>query len=170
MASTLQGQREGAKESGLNIVLDEGYSATAPDLSSLNDASWKRGAGRTWSLHTGYNPDISLFLRQARELGLRFSALVGHGAGYTDYTRIKQDGGHQRHYFLRRRSDLDLGHQPQIASRTAADDPDGRRCVHLKAKPDTIIKSPHVGMAPSTHDRLHSRAARAITKYGGVER
>src|SRR5271170_1452965 len=27
-------------------------------------------------------PDITLFLRQARELGLRFSALVGQGAGY----------------------------------------------------------------------------------------
>jgi ABC-type branched-subunit amino acid transport system substrate-binding protein len=33
--------------------------------------------------HTGYNPDITLFLGQARELGLKFSTLIGHGAGST---------------------------------------------------------------------------------------
>ena len=33
-------------------------------------------------LHTGYNPDITLFLRQAREQGLKWGALIGHGAGY----------------------------------------------------------------------------------------
>jgi branched-chain amino acid transport system substrate-binding protein len=33
------------------------------------------------SFPIGYNPDITLFLRQAREAGLRFKMLVGNGAG-----------------------------------------------------------------------------------------
>jgi branched-chain amino acid transport system substrate-binding protein len=33
-------------------------------------------------LHTGQNQDITLFLRQAKEQGLKWQALVGHGAGY----------------------------------------------------------------------------------------
>ena len=31
--------------------------------------------------HAGYNPDITLFLRQARESGLRFKMLIGAGGG-----------------------------------------------------------------------------------------
>jgi hypothetical protein len=39
----------------------------------------------------------------------------------------------------------------------------------LKAKPDTIIKSPHVGMAASnTYLFLSDVLPRAIKKYGGV--
>jgi branched-chain amino acid transport system substrate-binding protein len=41
-------------------------------------------------LHTGYNPDITLFLRQSRELGLRWRALIGHGAGYGQIDRLQQ--------------------------------------------------------------------------------
>ena len=93
-----KGNEEGAKEGGLNVVLDEGYSATAPDLSSL--VTKLKRARPDVIFHTGYNPDISLFLRQARELGLRFSALIGHGAGYTDYTRIKQAVGTDANYFF----------------------------------------------------------------------
>src|SRR5690349_23805033 len=78
-----KGNEEGAKKAGFNIVLKEGYSATAPDLSPLV-TKLKRGRPDV-IFHTGYNPDISLFLRQARELGLRFGALVGHGAGYGVY-------------------------------------------------------------------------------------
>jgi branched-chain amino acid transport system substrate-binding protein len=51
-------------------------------------------------LHTGYNPDISLFLRQAREGGLRFQALIGHGAGYTDYNKLKASAGTDVNYFM----------------------------------------------------------------------
>jgi branched-chain amino acid transport system substrate-binding protein len=40
--------------------------------------------------HTGYNPDITLFLRQARELGLHFGTLIGHGAGHGVYSKIKE--------------------------------------------------------------------------------
>ena len=53
------------KEKGLPIVLKEAYSASAPDLSSL--VSKLRRAQADIILHAGYNPDITLFLRQGRE-------------------------------------------------------------------------------------------------------
>ena len=61
------------------MLVNEGYSASAPDLSSLV-TKLKRGQPDV-IFHTGYNPDITLFLREARELGLKFSTLIGHGAG-----------------------------------------------------------------------------------------
>jgi branched-chain amino acid transport system substrate-binding protein len=120
-------------------------------------------------LHTGYNPDISLFLRQARELGLRFDALIGHGAGYTDYTKIKSTVGNDANYFF----DVDpisiwetnpKALQPELPPliKMVGD-------AYMKAKPDTVIKSPHVGMAASnTYLFLSDVLPRAITKYGGV--
>src|SRR5919198_1718325 len=86
-----KGNEEGARTAGFNVVLKEGYSATTPDLSSLV-IKLKR-ARPDVLFHTGYNPDIALFLRQAREQGLKFSALVGHGAGYGVYDKLKEAGG-----------------------------------------------------------------------------
>src|SRR5215467_2961525 len=83
---------------GIQVVLKEGYSATAPDLSSL--VTKLKRARPDVILHTGYNPDISLFLRQAREGGLHFSALIGHGAGYTDYNGIKAAVGNDANFFF----------------------------------------------------------------------
>jgi hypothetical protein len=80
------------------VVDDEGYSASAPDLSSL--VSRLRLVQPDVIFHTGYNPDISLFLRQARERGLTFSALVGHGAGYTAYSRLKESVRNDANYFF----------------------------------------------------------------------
>src|SRR3954451_12026530 len=73
-----KGNVAGAKKAGFNIVLKEGYSATAPDLSAL--VTKLKRAQPDVIFHTGYNPDITLLLRQAREQGLKFGALVGHGA------------------------------------------------------------------------------------------
>src|SRR5499427_2590655 len=80
-----------AKEKGLQIVLREGYSATAPDLSSLV-TKLKRAQADVIS-HCGYNPDITLFLRQARESGLRFRMLVGNGAGYSQLDKLRTTFG-----------------------------------------------------------------------------
>src|SRR6266566_3119768 len=91
-----KGNEEGAKKAGFNVVLKEGYSATAPDLSSLV-IKLKR-ARPDVLFHTGYNPDIVLFLRQAREQGLRFHALVGHGAGYGVYDELKEAVGKDVNY------------------------------------------------------------------------
>jgi len=162
-----KGNEEGAKKGGLTVVMDEGYSVASPDLSSL--VTKLKRARPDVILHTGYNPDISLFLRQARELGLRFDALIGHGAGYTDYTKIKSTVGNDANYFF----DVDpisiwetnpKALQPELPPliKMVGD-------AYMKAKPDTVIKSPHVGMAASnTYLFLSDVLPRAITKYGGV--
>jgi branched-chain amino acid transport system substrate-binding protein len=72
-------------------VLREGYSASAPDLSSLV-TKLKRANADVIS-HAGYNPDITLFLRQARESGLRFKMLVGAGAGYSQLDKLRATFG-----------------------------------------------------------------------------
>ena len=55
-------------------------------------------------LHTGYNPDITLFLRQAKEQGLKFKALIGHGAGYSQIDKLIETFKDDVNYFLQRRS------------------------------------------------------------------
>jgi branched-chain amino acid transport system substrate-binding protein len=70
-----------AKKLGMQIVLKEGFSAQAPDLSSL--VTKLRASRPDVIFHTGYNPDIALFLRQAKEQGLRVKIYVGHGAGHS---------------------------------------------------------------------------------------
>jgi ABC-type branched-subunit amino acid transport system substrate-binding protein len=49
----------------MQIVHKEAYSATTTDLSAM--VSKLRRAQPDVILHTGYNPDITLFLRQAKE-------------------------------------------------------------------------------------------------------
>jgi branched-chain amino acid transport system substrate-binding protein len=72
-------------------VLKEGYSAQAADLSSL--VTKLRASRPDVLFHTGYNPDISLFLRQAKEQGLRVRAYVGHGAGHSQLDKLKEAFG-----------------------------------------------------------------------------
>ncbi|HLH90519.1 MAG TPA: ABC transporter substrate-binding protein [Xanthobacteraceae bacterium] len=79
------------KEKGLQVVLHEAYSASAPDLSSLV-TKLKRANADVIS-HAGYNPDITLFLRQARDAGLHFKMLVGNGAGYSQLDKIRATFG-----------------------------------------------------------------------------
>lgn len=80
------GNESACKKHGMQVVLKEGYAATAPDLSPLV-TKLKRGRPDV-ILHTGYNPDITLFLRQAREQGLKWAALIGHGAGYGQFDKL----------------------------------------------------------------------------------
>src|SRR5262249_54251520 len=80
-----------SKEAGLQIVLKEGYSASAPDLSALVTKIKRSGADVI--SHAGYNPDITLFLRQARENGLRFKMLFGAGAGYSQLDKLRATFG-----------------------------------------------------------------------------
>lgn len=82
---------EVCKRYGMQVVLKEGYTATAPDLSSL--VTKLRRARPDVILHTGYNPDITLFWRQAREQGLKWGALIGHGAGYSQYDKLRETLG-----------------------------------------------------------------------------
>ncbi|HLX81428.1 MAG TPA: ABC transporter substrate-binding protein, partial [Burkholderiales bacterium] len=80
-----------AKEAGIQILVNEAYSATTSDLSAL--VTKLKRAGADVILHTGYNPDITLFLRQAREAGLKFKMLIGHGAGYSQRDKLRETFG-----------------------------------------------------------------------------
>jgi branched-chain amino acid transport system substrate-binding protein len=80
-----------SKQEGLQVVFKEGYSASAPDLSVLVTKIKRSGADVI--SHAGYNPDITLFLRQAREGGLRFKMLFGAGAGYSQLDKLRATFG-----------------------------------------------------------------------------
>jgi branched-chain amino acid transport system substrate-binding protein len=82
-----------AKKQGMQVVLKEGYSAQAADLSSL--VTKLRAARPDVLFHTGYNPDINLFLRQSKEQGLRVRAYMGHGAGHSQLDKLKEAFGNE---------------------------------------------------------------------------
>ncbi len=85
-AGVASGNESSCKGFGMQVVLKEGYAATSPDLSPL--VTKLKRARPDVILHTGYNPDITLFLRQSKEQGLKWSALIGHGAGYGQYDKL----------------------------------------------------------------------------------
>jgi branched-chain amino acid transport system substrate-binding protein len=82
-----------ARKQGMQVVLKEGFSVQAPDLSSL--VTKLRAARPDVIFHTGYNPDIALFLRQAKEQGLRMKIYVGHGAGHSQLAKLKEGFGNE---------------------------------------------------------------------------
>ena len=163
-----KGDELGAKKQGFNIVLKEGYSISAPDLSAL--VTKLKRAKPDVIFHTGYNPDITLLLRQAREQGLKFGALVGQGAGYGVYDKLKDSLGADSNYlfnidpisiWLTNPKSLDPKLPPII--QMVGDEFD-------KLKPGTPIKSAHIGMAASnTYLFFTEVMPRAIKKYGGVD-
>jgi len=85
-AGVASGNEVTCKKLGMQVVLKEGYAATSPDLSPL--VTKLKRARPDVILHTGYNPDITLFLRQSREQGLKWAALIGHGAGYGQFDKL----------------------------------------------------------------------------------
>src|ERR1700710_1985326 len=163
-----KGNVAGAKKACFNIVLKEGYSATAPDLSAL--VTKLKRAQPDVIFHTGYNPDITLLLRQAREQGLKFGALVGHGAGYGVYEKLKEGlGGDAKFIFNTDPISIWLANQKTM-------DPKLPAVIKMvgeefdKVKPGVAIRSAHVGMAASnTYVFLTEVMPRAIKKYGGVD-
>jgi ABC-type branched-subunit amino acid transport system substrate-binding protein len=163
-----KGNVAGAKKAGFNVVLKEGYSATAPDLSAL--VTKLKRAQPDVIFHTGYNPDITLLLRQGREQGLKFGALMGHGAGYGVYEKLKEGLGTDVNYvfntdpisiWLANQKTMDLKLPPII--KIVGEEFD-------KLKPGVAIRSAHVGIAASnSYVFLADVLPRAIKKYGGVD-
>ena len=72
----------------MKVVLTEGYDSKTKDLSSL--VLKLKAAKPDAILNTGYYPDIVLFMRQAREMGLQTKALIGHGAGYANFPNLEK--------------------------------------------------------------------------------
>jgi ABC-type branched-subunit amino acid transport system substrate-binding protein len=157
----------GAKKHGFNIVLNEGYSITAPDLSAL--VTKLKRAKPDVIFHTGYNPDITLLLRQAREQGLKVGAIVGQGAGYSVYDKLKEGLGNDSNYlftidpisiWLTNPKTLDPKLPPLI--KMVGEEFD-------KMEPGAT-RSAHVGMSASNIYVFFTQVLPvAIKKYGGVE-
>ena len=96
---------EEAKERGCRWSSRKATRSSAPDLSAL--VTKLRAARPDVLFHTGYNPDITLFLRQAKEQGLRVRAYIGHGAGHSQLDKLKEAFGH---------GDRGLPHRRPVAS------------------------------------------------------
>jgi branched-chain amino acid transport system substrate-binding protein len=90
-AGVAMGNEAKCKQLGMQVVHKEGYAATSTDLSAL--VTKLRRAQADVILHTGYNPDITLFLRQAKEAGLKWAALIGHGAGHAQIDKLSETFG-----------------------------------------------------------------------------
>ena len=151
-----------AKELGLNVVLKEGYSINAPDLSSL--VTKLRSVRPDVLFHTGYNPDISLFLRQAKEQGLRMRAYIGHGAGHSQIDKLKEAFGKDVEWF----HTLDpIASQlldpkklkPGVGDLTAEMVKRYKALYDPAVQPNAI--APHVSMG------FNNMVPRAIQKHGG---
>jgi hypothetical protein len=111
-----------------------------------------------------------LFGRQAREQGLKFGALVGHGAGYGVYEKLKEGLGADVNYvfntdpisiWLANQKSMDPKLPPVI--KMVGEEFD-------KLKPGVAIRSAHVGIgASNAYVFLDDVLPRAIKKYGGVD-
>jgi branched-chain amino acid transport system substrate-binding protein len=165
-AGVAEGNEEVCKKYGMNLVMKEGYSATAPDLSSL--ITKLRRARPDVILHTGYNPDITLFWRQAREQGLKWSALIGHGAGYGQFDKLSQAFGKEAEYIYNvdpvAAQLLDpKSLQPGLGDLTK----EMVKRYRAETKADEI--PPHVSMGFNQAWIFFTDVLpRAITKYGGA--
>ncbi len=161
------GNEAQCKKDGLNIVLKEGYSATAPDLSSL--VTKLKRARPDVLLHTGYNPDITLFLRQAKEQGLKFKAVIGHGAGHSQIDKLTQTFGKDVEGF----HTIDPAASQLLDPKTLK--PGVWAMTQEMVKRYQAVKGPgelppHVSMGfNNTWILLNDVLPRAIRKYGGFD-
>ena len=161
------GSESQCKKHGMQIVLKEGYSATALDLSSL--VTKLKRARPDVLLHTGYNPDITLFLRQAKEQGLKFKAVIGHGAGHSQIDPLRATFGEDVNYF----------HSVESAASQLLDPktlkPGVWAMTQEMIKRYQAIKGPgepsaHVSIGfNNTWILLNDVLPRAIRKYGGID-
>ena len=161
------GNEAQCKKHGLNIVLKEGYSASAPDLSSL--VTKLRRARPDVLLHTGYNPDITLFLRQSKEQGFKVKAIIGHGAGHSQIDKLAQTFGKDVNYF----HTIDPAAAQLLDPKTLK--PGVWNMTQEMVKRYQAVKGPgelppHVSMGfNNTWILLNDVLPRAIKKYGGFD-
>ena len=149
----------------MQVVHKEAYSATTSDLSAM--VGKLRRAQPDVILHTGYNPDITLFLRQAKEAGLKFSALIGHGAGYSQIDKLYETFKDDVNYLL----DVDPAPAQVLDPKTLAPglgDLIAEMVKRYKAEAGATEVPPHTSMGFNNHWILLTDVLpRAIKKYGG---
>ena len=161
------GNEATCKDYGMDVVLKEGYAATAPDLSSL--VTKLRRARADVILHTGYNPDITLFLRQAKEQGLRWRSLIGHGAGYGQIDKLTDAFGEDANFIL----NVDPVAAQLLDPATLAPglgDLTAEMIKRYKEKTGAKEVPPHVSMGFNQSWIFFTDVLpRAITKHGGYD-
>jgi branched-chain amino acid transport system substrate-binding protein len=161
------GNESKCKELGMQLVHKEGYAATSTDLSAL--VTKLRRAQPDVILHTGYNPDITLFLRQSKESGLKFAAMIGHGAGYGQVDKLIETFGEDVNYFYNvdpvAAQLLDPKTlKPGVADLTA------EMVKRYKAETGAQEVPPHVSMGfNQAWIFLNDVLPRAIKKHGGFD-
>ena len=161
------GNEAQCKKHGMNIVLKEGYSATAPDLSSL--VTKLKRARPDVLLHTGYNPDITLFLRQSKEQGFKVKTIIGHGAGHSQIDKLRQTFGEDVNYF----HSIDPAAAQLLDPKTLK--PEIGPLIAEMTKRYEAVKGPgelppHTSMGfNNTWIFLSDVLPRAIKKYGGFD-
>ena len=161
------GNEAGSKKHGFKIVLKEGYAATSPDLSSLVTKLKRKRPDVIF--HTGYNPDITLFLRQSRELGLRWKALIGHGAGYGVPDKLYEAFGNDANYIYNVDPVSIWLIDPKTLTSGLGKITEMVGKEYKLAQPDVKTFSAHVGMAASNvYTFFDDVLPRAIKKYGGI--
>ena len=155
------------KELGMQVVHHEAYSATASDLSAM--VSKLRRAAPDVIIHAGYNPDITLFLRQAKEAGLKFNALIGEGAGYSQIDKLYETFKDDVNFLL----DVDPAPAQLFDPKTLAPglgDLIAEMVKRYKAETGATEVPPHTSMGfNNTWIFLTDVLPRAIKKYGGYD-
>src|SRR5258708_26209756 len=155
------------KQYDIPIVPKEGYSASPPDLSSL--VTKLKRAGPAVISHAGYDPDISLFLRQARGAGVRFKMLVGNGAGYSQIDKLRDTFGPDVDFFC----DIDPVPAQLLDPKALAPGVGDLIKVMVeryKAKTGAKEGPPHCSMGfNQTWVLLQNVLPVAIEKYGGAD-
>ena len=159
---------ERCKKHGIQIVHKEGYAATAADLSAL--VTKLRRARADVLLHTGYNPDITLFLRQSKEAGLKFKAIIGHGAGYGQFDKLQETFGKDVDYLYN--IDTVGSHllDPKKLQVKDAEKIITEMLARFKKDMNPKIITPHVSIGfANAWIFLDDVLPRAIKKYGGID-
>jgi branched-chain amino acid transport system substrate-binding protein len=161
------GNEQRSKKHGFKIVLKEGYAATSPDLSSLVTKLKRKRPDVIF--HTGYNPDISLFLRQSRELGLKWKALIGHGAGYGVPDKLYEAVGDDANFIFNVDPVSIWLIDPATLTPGLGKVTEMVGVEYKKARPKVKTFSAHVGMAASNvYTFFDDVLPRAIKKHGGI--
>ncbi len=166
-AGVASGNESKCKELGMQVVHKEAYAATSTDLSAL--VTKLRRAQADIILHTGYNPDITLFLRQAKEAGLKFDALIGHGAGYGQIDKLIETFGDDVNLFY----NVDPVAAQLLDAKTlkpGIGDLTAEMVKRYKKETGATEVPPHVSMGfNQTWIFLTDVLPRAIKKHGGFD-
>lgn len=166
-AGVAKGNKAKCEELGMQVVHEEGYAATSTDLSAL--VTKLRRARPDVILHTGYNPDITLFLRQSKEAGLRWKALIGHGAGYGQIDKLKDTFGKDVNYLYNVDPVAAQLLDPSTL-KAGLGDVTAEMVKRYKAIEKVEEVPPHVSMGFNQAWIFFTDVLpRAITKYGGID-